>query len=258
MSNIILLADAHFHTKIPHNTVRANLLADDIINTKDPKEHLIVLPGDLMDTPTPKNAALAQRWISRFREADFDVVAAPGNHDVYKAGVDMGIIYKPDYGPWRTLIDPVLSWQTTDWPRAMWWGGVQIIGLDTQQGTAGDAEIDLAQGCVGEDQLTELTIMLQDSPSLVFGHHHAWWRDAAHLLEDAEALRAIIEGRALGFACGHRHERFRKIVGSCAYHAGHRCTELWWNPTLRIEQLRYDVIQLKEGLPYELNHVDVV
>lgn len=199
------LSDLHFGKK--GNDSEANVLADAIIANESPQLSIVAISGDLMDSPSHRCARRVGRFIRKFRHAGFHVVAVPGNHDLYPNGIDSGLWIDANRDPWNKYIEPQLSWQSSlSWPRLFVWNGLYIIGVDTQGGTAGDGEIDLAQGRVDDAQIRRLLLMVQDKPCIVIGHHRLFWNDVFHRLENAEQIVKLLSGQALAWICGHKHE----------------------------------------------------
>lgn len=220
---LIHLSD--WHLGVPSNNENAFDLVGHIVKNQNPQDSAIVVSGDVMDTPNEENAILAAQLFGALKDAGFMVYAIPGNHDLYDHGVDVGFWIDAQYELWNEFILPTLGWDyERNGLRRGWFAGVQIIGLDTQCATASDGEVDLAQGAVGSSQLVELALLLQDSPSIVVGHHRAHWRDPAHLLEDADALRDVLAHRAWGYLCGHQH-RADHVFDRCHYIASRRSTQ---------------------------------
>lgn len=156
----------------------------------------------------------------------FRLFCVPGNHDIHPArGVDLGWLRDATYAGWERYVEPLVAQGVGTWPRLWRFGGAQIIGLDTNAGSARDGIIDLACGCVGQAQLLALTIMLQDRPSVVLGHHRVWWRDRAHRLKDADDLAKILEPRARLYLCGHQHQAEVIEREGTTYRASRRSTQ---------------------------------
>ena len=189
--------------------------------TLDPA--VILVTGDLMDTPRRGLAQAIGRWCAALRAHGHAVLAVPGNHDLHPRGVDVGVIRRADRVLWSALIAPQLSWD-----EEMRWvhpHGYAIWGLDTQEGTTADGRADLARGEVGPRQLAALSAGL--SPwDVVIGHHRVWWRDPLHRLTDGDQLHAVLrrQGARL-YLCGHQHEHHDQVRDGVRYVAAPKTTQ---------------------------------
>lgn len=226
---IIHLSDLHVGQGQLHQ--RFVRLVDHILEQHDPSEHVIAITGDLVDVMDERSFRQVRAQLDRL--GAYLVMCVPGNHDVLPLkGVDLGLVGRGDYALWRKYIsrEPYPQrWRVGDWT---------IIGLDTNAGTAQDAEVDLAQGCVGPHQLMELTLALADQPALVLGHHRVWWRDKSHLLEDAAQLHEVLDPRASMYLCGHQHQAHVTKRGDVVYIAAPSSTK----------SMRYQCIDLVSGV----------
>lgn len=194
------------------------------INTRYGWDVPIVITGDVVDTPTPANYKRAQDLLQRIAAHPLFIV--PGNHDYYPMGIDPGGWYDPPGASlWGRFIEPLC--QQTRHRRPYVWRhqALNIIGLDTMAGTAGDWRADTAAGSVGGAQLHRLTTLLQDSPTIVIGHHRVHWRDVWHRMRDAGDLAQIMEPRALAYLCGHQHQEAIVEGNGTIYIASHRTTQ---------------------------------
>jgi len=166
-------------------------------------------------------------------------MAVPGNHDIFTSGLDLGLASRATYALWLKYIAPIAGAHLLPrWPQRWQCGELTVIGLDTNQASGVDWQIDLARGQVGARQLADLTLLLQDGPVVVIGHHRVWWDDTAHRLEDAEQLHAILDPRALMYLCGHQHKAHEVLKGAVRYVAAPRSTQRHQG------KLRYQVLDL--------------
>ena len=213
------------------------LLVAHILLHHDPQHTGVVITGDLVEHPITKLFVQLREALEPLYRAGFKLMAVPGNHDIFASGLDLGLASKASYGLWLKYVAPIAGAHLMRrWPQRWTFGDWQIIGLDTNQASATDWQIDLARGQVGARQLADLTLLLQDGPSVVIGHHRVWWDDMAHRLEDAEQLHAILDPRASFYLCGHQHKHHDVMRGSVRYIAAPRSTQ-------RHEgKLRYQVI----------------
>lgn len=226
------------------------LLVDHTLRHHHPDHVTIIITGDVVETPTPQLFARAHDLLKPLKDAGFVLCAVPGNHDVHGLGLDLGKLRSPSYEPWMQYMTPLVgAHNQRQWPQLWKRGGWNLIGLDTNAGTAHDWDVDLARGGVGQRQLVDLTLLLQDGPSVVFGHHRVWWDDSAHRLEDARALHKILDPRASYYLCGHQHRAYHKLHGGVEYIAAPRTTQFHKG------QLRYQIVDL-ETRTVRWAHVD--
>jgi 3',5'-cyclic AMP phosphodiesterase CpdA len=224
MPSLAHLADLHVGQ--PGALGATNTLVRAIIKRHKPEETGVVITGDLVDEPKEELYRELHKSLRPLKEEGFDLFCVPGNHDIHPAkGVDLGWLRDATYEGWERYVEPLMPKGEGTWPRLWRFGGWQIIGLDTNAGSAHDGVIDLACGGVGAEQLLALTMMLQDGPSVVLGHHRVWWRDRAHRLKDADALAAILEPRARFYLCGHQHKAEVIKRGETTYRASRRSTQ---------------------------------
>lgn len=218
LTKIIHLSDLHIGAGDLAGV--ATHLVDKIIAEHDPEQHAVALTGDLVDEPTKPNFKRAAALLARLD--GYRVMCVPGNHDVLPLrGVDLGLIGKGDYALWRRYISKGAYPQR--WPLG---GGWTALGIDTNEGSSTDATPDLARGEVGAAQLLRLTFELsRHNPVIVLGHHRLWWRDAAHLLKDADELHSILDPRCALYLCGHQHEHHDIKRGGVRYIAAPSSTK---------------------------------
>lgn len=236
---ILHWADPHIGKDRDREADALRLLVDHTLRHHPPAHTAIVLCGDVVETPSDQLFARAHDLLAPLKDAGFMLCAVPGNHDVHTMGLDLGRVREATYEGWLRWMAPLVgAHDQAQWPQVWRAGDWQIVGLDTNAGTAHDWGIDLARGGVGQQQLTDLTLLLQDGPSLVFGHHRVWWNDTAHRLEDARALHKILDPRASYYLCGHQHRAYHKLHGGVEYIAAPRTTQLHKG------QLRYQIIDL--------------
>lgn len=185
----------------------------------------IIISGDLADTPSLQVYYALLGLLERLHDHGIPVMAMPGNHDLFFAGIDYG--QRPDYGKWRGL-DGVIRRPTERGKHGLlvWeFEGHRFIGVDTCRGNA-DRRPDLARGCLGEHQRMELMLHLRPG-DVVFGHHRAFWHDQAHLLEDREQLIELLtRAQAGAYLCGHEHKRHLRRHEGVTYLAARRTTQL--------------------------------
>jgi 3',5'-cyclic AMP phosphodiesterase CpdA len=221
-----------------------------IITHLNSAEWVIGITGDLVDSPSIPAYRAISNLIEKLRDAGFDVLPVPGNHDLHYVGLDAGFGQEVGREMWREWIDPVSSWRSNDqWPRTYDADGVTIIGIDTNAGTSGNWMVDIAKGMVGRDQLLELVLLVQDLHNVVLGHHRLMWDDAFHRLIDADELLQVLIDQSMGYVCGHQHKQDTWEEGGLAGRASRRTTQ----PEGEVLQLTG--LELVPGLPFEIMDV---
>lgn len=228
----------------------AEYLTRGIIGTHDPDADTIVISGDLVDSPEASYYRRAATYITRLINAGFVVVAVPGNHDVWRSGVDVGLL-GANYALWRKHIGSLVGGVEIGAGVVEWRSrcGRQILGLDTNAGCTDDLAPDLAAGCVGARQLMIITSMMEIG-AVVVGHHRTDWPDLAHRLKDGAQLEEILTPRAVAYLCGHQHVKQLQIKRSTIFAAAPRSTELkshaYHYGALDLEATQYQWLQLDD------------
>lgn len=205
-----------------------------------PDTTAILLTGDLVDRPRQEHFRALRRCLVDITDKGYRLMAVPGNHDVHaNYGVDSGFLSPATYAGWRGYIKPLLGAEELGHGLVQWRiGGRQILGLDTNAGTAHDFKPDLARGAVGKQQLGRLTAALEQG-AIVVGHHRVWWDDSAHAMSDRAELHEILDPRAAFYLCGHQHVASDLRRGEVRYIAAPRCTEV------RAKGMRFGVLDLE-------------
>lgn len=243
MHRLILLSDLHMG--VDNNAHHFRWLVVWIIANCTPGRDIVVIPGDLVDTPSHRWFKATARLIRKLRDAGFDVLCVPGNHDIHRKGVDLGPASAVGRAMWKKHIDPVCSWDKSKkgHPKTFQAGDVKIIGVDTNEGNSGDWAVDFARGVIGKKQQTQIALEVQDQPCVLLGHHRLFWDDVLHCLVDADELYDIISGQAWGWICGHRHKQERIEKPDFVSIASRRSTQPEEGCLL------LTIIDLVEGLP---------
>lgn len=247
---ILHLSDLHIG--VGKNYFHAKWIVSWIMANLDWREHIILITGDLVDSPSAQTYRAAAGLIEEMRRAGFSVLTVPGNHDIHYLGLDLGLGREVGRAMWREWIDPVSSWNPGDtWPKTFDADGVKIIGVDTNAGTSGDWIAHTAQGEVGETQLGRLSVEVQDTLNVILGHHKLFWREPWHKLLDAAEVLEIIRHRTLGWVCGHKHEQARHEEDGILSLSSRRSTQI------EDGVLKLTSIDLVEGLPDEIVDVEL-
>lgn len=245
MHRLILLSDLHVGKA--NNAHYFSLLVQWIMDNCTQGQDVVAITGDLVETPTEASFKETAQSILKLRDAGFDVLCVPGNHDLHLVGLDLGSGFNFGRDMWEAHIDPVCSWQDdATSPKRFLAGDVTIIGVDTNKSNSNDWKADIAAGVVGEAQQLDLVMAVQDQPCVVLGHHRLFWSDLLHRLADRDDVFKILKGQAWGWICGHRHKQERIEKGNFVSIASRRSTQL------ENGHLFVTIIDLVEGLPSEV------
>jgi len=178
----------------------------------------VVITGDITESAHAIELDATRHALAPLGAAGVPVIAVPGNHDCGARGIIWDAAARARYEAWHNGV--CMASDDARWPREWWLDDLRIIGLDSQAGHAGDLVPPLARGEVGRLQLARLEVMLQTpAPTVVLLHHHPHWHDLAHVLVDADEMRALIARRAhVGLVlCGHQHRTYRQTHGDAIY-----------------------------------------
>ncbi|WP_158542455.1 metallophosphoesterase family protein [Lujinxingia litoralis] len=232
--NVIHLSDLHLRDA---TTLRnAQRLVDHIAWRFRNTPTLVVLTGDIIDTPDPGLWTQAETLLRPLRAANIPVVACPGNHDV----AWMGLVGRERY---RTM---ALQWLAQSagapppelsWPRVYRAASLSLILCDSNQG-----HNKLATGQLGYPQRMALALACQSASErgdqvIVALHHHPMSDDPSLRLKDADALLHLLSSRCDVLLCGHLHQAaawsevwgIRRVYAADASTRSLRYRHLWYD-----------------------------
>jgi len=146
-----------------------------------PKDFVVVITGDLVHDAREENYRAARDFLAALRDAGFDVLAAPGNHD-YRSGGGRAW-RRPDaanVGRFRrVLFGEEPDYPTLDiLPAAGGPGAIAFIGLDTMREVFRRRDAVYDRGEFGAGQLARLREMLSREDvrdcgrRVIYFHHH--------------------------------------------------------------------------------------
>jgi 3',5'-cyclic AMP phosphodiesterase CpdA len=194
--NFLHLSDLHTHGAREKNTA-----VDDALQFTSAQypNHIRLLTGDLTDDGT-------EAQYERLREnlSCRDIIC-PGNHDF---GV-LGNLYSPDAALRFAYLCESLEqpgcFAGDCLPAVTYFDDVRVIALDSNLETLNP--LDFSCGEIGETQLAALPRLLDTEDFVVLMcHHHPFIHyDPTMVLQDADALRDIIEGKVDLLLFGHKH-----------------------------------------------------
>jgi 3',5'-cyclic AMP phosphodiesterase CpdA len=177
------------------DTAAALSRAVEALNAFSPRPDLVVISGDIADTPLEQEYAHARTLLAPLR---IPYVAIPGNHDsraLMRAAMSAPFAqgqFAQDNGPLNSL-HPV--------------GGLDIVLIDSTVPGAAHGELDAAT----LDWLDATLAASASRPALLFLHHPPFVCGIGYMdrimLRNAEALAGVLRRhpRARMLACGHVH-----------------------------------------------------
>ncbi len=216
LENIICLSDLHLGGEHGEDA-EADALADALIGSLNPATSLVVVCGDLIQTPTDELIAHAARWCDHLEDAGLRVLTVPGNHDMARGGwqgVDERLRARFVLGV--VTARPLCMGDVLNPPWHADVGNVRVILIDSQWELRGwGRRPDFARGKIGGDQLAEVERLhdeARDEERMVVWilHHRPGYDthliDGDNALADQEAF-AVLAARLCPDAvvCGHQH-----------------------------------------------------
>lgn len=188
-------------------------LVKSILSRPDVGELALAITGDLTHGCKPEEWAQLRRALAPLR-GSVPVYAVAGNHDCGELGITYDAQRARFADHQLRLINEPARWSNglRAWREV---GGCTLLGLDSQRGNSDDLLPPLARGEIGKPQLASLAVALQDedAPIILLLHHHPRWSQWAHVLEDVNALLALVLPRKQVRAVlyGHRHHAAQEI-----------------------------------------------
>jgi 3',5'-cyclic AMP phosphodiesterase CpdA len=196
-------------------------------------EYVVVVTGDLVQRATPcelDDYMEAKSQLDRFEDAGFDLVLAPGNHDL-----GTGSIGFPDMVP---IFEETFYGDVRGFPRLSRKGDIAFVILNSLAEELHWFDRWCAQGQIGKAQLDRMVTMLLSPASRACSkrvlclHHHPFDWLPLHRLKDGRRLEKMLCREVINaengvsvdaILYGHNH-RGRSECGECcvprAYDAG--------------------------------------
>lgn len=194
------------HIKDGSSQSAARRLFADIQKRYSKEEIAIVVTGDIIDSPDPRQWQLATEVFRPVVEAGYLVIPALGNHDVAWLGLKEHDHYRAMATHWLNEVFGLVV-TDQDWPITIYAGSkIAVVVANTNIGTNG-----LARGTVGYLQRMRIAQECQRQKSrgrqvVVAMHHHPKSDNASLRLTDAEELLHALSHRCDVLLCGHLHE----------------------------------------------------
>lgn len=206
MKKIIHLSDLHLG--YPELAERFDCTIRQLIFEKEPADdYVVVITGDLVENAHQDSFDIARAPMERLRDAGFEVLAVPGNHD-YGTGSagDRKFVKrfkKAIYGD-TNLIYPKLDIIE----------GVAFLGLDSMAEELNWHDSLFAQGELGKAQLRRLDQHLGSddvktcSHRVIYLHHHPFDPRPFLELKDSAKLKKVVlkHGSVDAILYGHNHQ----------------------------------------------------
>lgn len=205
MKKIIHFSDMH----IGFENLKLNLedIITRVIFTKKPAEnYVVVITGDIVEDATKKGSyQQASTHLDRLKEAGFQLLVVPGNHDYGTGSLGSSKFvkkFKMHYYKNTSISYPKLD--VID--------NIAFIGLDSIAQELHWYDRIWAQGELGKKQLKRLDQILNSDKvksceyTVVYLHHHPFDPWPLHQLKDSNKLQHVLEGHKIDtLLFGHNH-----------------------------------------------------
>jgi 3',5'-cyclic AMP phosphodiesterase CpdA len=211
MRKIIHLSDIHIGYK-GMSTIFDGMIDRLIYLYQPADEYVIVITGDLVNNVTRQGQlSKAKAQIKRIREAGFNLLIAPGNHD-YGTGSNATARGMKKYK--KTIYGS----SNKPFPIFTPLGNIAFIGIDSMEGEIIKNQGALANGEIGKRQLAGLEERLSSQPvknskyTVIYLHHHpidmgGLIKRRIHGLDDAKKLKKILAANKIdALLFGHNHD----------------------------------------------------
>ena len=223
MLSFIHLSDLHIRKKIrkSENQNLKKIIA--YINNRhgsDNEKPIILITGDIVHNGCKKEYENAVEMLSEFRNANFELLVCPGNHDY---GLRGNFYTENAQARYLTHIHGTLLGNDKArnelieieelFPVVTPYHDSKVVffGLDSIESIE-NMPLHFAMGCIGKDQRSELIGKLTNSAfsnyaKIVYFHHHLYCDDPGHLMLDASKVNEILKYNGADvICCGHEHE----------------------------------------------------
>ena len=206
---IIHLSDLHIGKS--NNLEKSKIIFDWILNNEDiHRSQLVIISGDVVDDGQIWQFKPARELVESLRSNGYLVLVVPGNHDYGPEGITESSKSSRDF---RKLISGI-----ADFPALFKVDGQAFVLLDSMAGEMENREFWGAQGYLGEEQLINLDLLLEDLAQdqdvknvILVLHHHPFDYLSYHGLRDNADLKSVISRRREGpprvnvLLFGHKH-----------------------------------------------------
>lgn len=203
--SVLHLSDLHLGAE--NSTERMQKLVSAILaRFKGGERPVIVITGDLVNSPFGDSYRKAEKHFDQLRNAGFSVLVVPGNHDY-----GFGFFNWPPYE--RKFRQTFLRKPEAGYPRLDILGDIAFIGLDSSAAELHFFDLLGPNGEIGKSQLRKLAALLENSDvrksrhRVLYMHHHPNDSGTFMGLKDWKPLHQLIDRPGLFTAVlfGHRH-----------------------------------------------------
>lgn len=207
---IVHWSDLHVGARDVRDEAIARLVTH-LLSWCEPEVTLLVITGDLTEDTRPREWARLRALLMPAVSAGVRLACVPGNHDTARWGI--GRVTAEHRARMDEHLGDLMAWHAPRWPRqTVAPDGGRVVGLDSTEGQEGELHAPLARGELGRMQLARLAALGLGVRDVVLLHHHPWWGDAAHALEDADQARLLLSRAGL-VLYGHQHVRYDALHG---------------------------------------------
>jgi len=268
---IVHLSDTHIGRD--NNKLRCDRLVDDILSLPNPKDHIVIHTGDLIDRGNQALMSLGGDVLGRLAGSGFNVRLCPGNHDC-------GDAKKVD--PVRAkrfreyFANYIFAGEEKKFPVLTLSDGCAFIGLDSNEAELRWPFRWFAEGNLGDRQVERLSALLDEDEVrkrfvVIYLHHHPFFDSfvvrpdvgdgnyIAHFLfwntrrfrrlKDAYTLMQCIRDRADLILFGHQHFGLDYSVESQRYGIPHAFDASSSTATqMDTDRMRYRIIDTSTGV----------
>lgn len=170
---------------------------------------VLVFTGDLTENGSEKEYANVREILEPLRDADYEMIFAPGNHDVGPLGNTFSTAAQNNFQ--RNVIGDLMGVpeaKTSEnrmrsfYPMVRELDDCLLVAIDSCHD-----ERHVASGRVGEAQLEALdrVLMTATKPVVALLHHHPFVHSRSLALDDSEDLMRSLSGHVDVLLFGHRH-----------------------------------------------------
>lgn len=203
-----ILSDIHVGEHNKCNDVSLSLLVDFILMSAG-YDDIVIAAGDLTHNGNASEYAVVRDELNRISRYGLKVMAVPGNHDCGEAGIFWDHKKRQHFDMF--IARDVMGFEGSEpWPLVVKHLDYTFVLLDSQAGNEGELIPPLARGELGKLQLERLAKILRHCENVVLVlHHHPFWRDIFHAIEDNRELFSVLYGSdkpLKGVVFGHKHK----------------------------------------------------
>jgi len=206
MKKIIHLSDIHIGYK-DMNTRFGDIVTRMIFHKQPGSSYIVVITGDMVDDATRGGSYQeALVHLRRLKDAGFEVLAVPGNHDY-----GTGVLGHPKYvEKYKKYFYGNIS---VTYPKLDITENIAFIGLDSMADELHRYDRIFAEGELGPGQLERLKNIFETGSvrnseyTVVYLHHHPFHPTPLHYLKDSDKLGRVLKQYKIdALLFGHNHE----------------------------------------------------